>query len=159
MSLKPSFSFQYDGKPVSVDPSLSTWVIDDALTVTLCATQYRDFNACEWRLVFENHSDHDSAILSDIWDCDIVLPFPPNAPRPHPGLLKRADDRQVVRMQGMVSGANYSSNDIVSAQEYSLHPEVLNLNKPRHFENIGGSETHISVNGSQAKTCPTVSAA
>ena len=73
MSLKPSFSFQYDGKPVSVDPSLSTWVIDDALTVTLCATQYRDFNACEWRLVFENHSDHDSAILSDIWDCDIVF--------------------------------------------------------------------------------------
>ena len=138
MSLKPSFSFQYDGKPVSVDPSLSTWVIDDALTVTLCATQYRDFNACEWRLVFENHSDHDSAILSDIWDCDIVLPFPPNAQRPHPGLLKRAEDRQVVRMQGMVSGANYSSNDIVSAQEYSLHPEVLNLNKPRHFENIGG---------------------
>ncbi len=115
--MKPSFSFQYDGKPVTVDPSLSTWVIDDALTVTLVATHYNDFNACEWHLVFENHSDHDSTILSDIWDCDILLPFPKNAPRPHPGLLKRAEDRQVIRMQGMVNGANYSTNDSVSAQE------------------------------------------
>ena len=74
--IKPIFSFTYDGRRFQPTGEGNFWKIDDMLTVSLEAVEYKEFNAVHWLLNFENTGSVNSGILSDIWDCDISLPIP-----------------------------------------------------------------------------------
>ena len=74
--MKPNLSFNYNGTRFQADGDGPEWKIDDTLEVTLKAVEYPEFNAVHWLLEFANPSDRNSGILSDIWDCDVLLPLP-----------------------------------------------------------------------------------
>ena len=116
--MKPNFSFTYNGKRFQPTGDGPSWKLDDTLTVTLEATEYKEFNAVHWLLNFENSGSQNSGILSDIWDCDVSFPFP-YKPIQRPGYLFAEDAQAVAVMQGMVEGHYYNIDDTVSATEYS----------------------------------------
>ena len=116
--MKPNFSFVYNGKRFQPTGDGPSWRLDDTLTVTLEAVEYKEFNAVHWLLHFENPGTVNSGILSDIWDCDVSFPFP-YKPIERPGYLFAEDAQAVTVMQGMVEGSIYNSDDAASATEYS----------------------------------------
>ncbi len=116
--MKPNFSFTYNGNHFQPTGDGPSWKLDDTLTVTLEATEYKEFNAVHWLLNFENPGTQNSGILSDIWDCDVSFPFP-YKPIQRPGYLFAEDAQAVVVMQGMIEGNYYTIDDAVSATEYS----------------------------------------
>ena len=116
--MKPNFSFVYNGKRFQPTGDGPSWRLDDTLTVTLEAVEYKEFNAVQWLLHFENPGTTNSGILSDIWDCDVSFPFP-YKPIERPGYLFAEDAQAVTVMQGMVEGSIYNIDDATSATEYS----------------------------------------
>lgn len=86
------FSFLYDGKcfwdyamQTSVkqekDGLITEYLLKDGLKVTNIVKKYADFDALEWVTWFENAGDKPTGIISDLYDCDAVIPFEHENPR------------------------------------------------------------------------------
>ena len=118
MTFQPHFSFSYNGRRFEPTGEGHSWRLDDTLSVTLEATEYKEFNAVHWLLNFENTGSANSGILSDIWDCDVSIQLP-YSPIQRPGYLFDKDAQAVTVMQGMIGGETYSIDDAASATEYS----------------------------------------
>ncbi len=118
MTFQPHFSFSYNGRRFEPTGEGHSWRLDDTLSVTLEATEYKEFNAVHWLLNFENTGSANSGILSDIWDCDVSIQLP-YSPIQRSGYLFDKDAQAVTVMQGMVGGETYSIDDAASATEYS----------------------------------------
>lgn len=134
--LKPNFSLNYNGETLNLNKNTE---LENNVTVTMIKTEYKEFDALEWVLFFENKSDKNSGIISDIFDCDTVLPLSfPTAPLP--GYMPKQGDACVITMNGTVSGTNYWDNDKVSATEFGFNHEYLDKapNKTKCFSNSGG---------------------
>ncbi len=134
--MKPNFSFKYNGENFCAEHLPE---FEKGVSVTHDKKEYKEYDAVEWVLWFENKADCDSGIFSDILDCDAVLPMAlPEIPRA--GYRPTKGDLCVVTMNGMVEGKNYWENDKVSATEYGLNYEYLDKapNQTKKFENIGG---------------------
>ncbi len=144
--MKPNFSFKYDGKHFDFDEISKLKTVDGTsynlgndVEVSIKVNEYKDYDAIEWVLYFENKSDSDSGIFSDIMDCNALLPLKiPASPRA--GYMPKEGNVCVIAMNGMVDGAYYWENDKVSATEYEFHYEYLDLapNKTKSFANTGG---------------------
>ena len=65
--IKPQFSFLYDGKPYDGNGAIKT---------TLEVKKHEKFDAVEWVVWYENTSEQNSGILSEIKDIDAVLHLP-----------------------------------------------------------------------------------
>ena len=85
------FDFEYDGEPfvtwrktvtkeVNGDTTTTTYLFEDGLKFTNILTKHGD--AYEWVNWFENTSDKDSLRITNIKDCNIVLPMPHEDPPP-----------------------------------------------------------------------------
>ena len=142
--MKPDFSFKYNGKSFSGSeacaqstPSGMVYSLEDGVEVCLKINEYKDYNATEWVLHFENKSSANSGIFSDISDCDTLLPLQMPEP-PNPGYMPKQGNACVITMNGMVDGAYYWDYDKVSATEYGFNYEYLDKCKKRKYENIGG---------------------
>ena len=79
------FSFLYDGKSIwncevqkmvseNENEIITELTLSDGLKVTNIAKKHSG-NAYEWVNWFENTGSEPTKILSDIWDCDYVVPF------------------------------------------------------------------------------------
>ena len=136
--MKSSFSFKYNEKEFLLECN-QAHEMEKGVIVTPEVKEYRDFDALEWVLYFENKSDKKSGIFSDISDCDTLLPLSiPQGKRP--GYMPKSGDACVITMNGMVDGRYYWESDKVSASEYGFNYEYLDKapNKTKSFANIGG---------------------
>ena len=93
--LKPVFSYLYGGKDFNeVDSLINTKVI---------SKEYPEFDAVEWHVTFENSSNINSDILSNIKDCDILLELP-DYHRGSPTLRITEEAPKIMWMQGILEG-------------------------------------------------------
>ena len=138
--MKPEFSFNYREKRYvfSADKN-AKYELESGISVSVEAKSYKEYNAVEWVLWFENRSNNNSAIFSDILDCDTLLPLEyPEAKRP--GYMPKKGNACVITMNGMVDGSYYWENDKISSTEYGFNYEYLDNapNKTKCFANISG---------------------
>lgn len=145
--MKPNFSFNYADKLITADSSHSktpdgmVYELDKNVTATLIVKEYKEFDATEWIMYFENASDADSLIFSDIKDCHTTLPFEPFPPL-RPGNLRKEGELCVITMKGMVSPTYYKENDQISATEFSFMNEYLTQGKPKSFCCLGARSSN-----------------
>ena len=144
--MKPCFSLKYNGTEIHSSqmtgkstPDGMVYTLDKIITVTVQSRTFDKYDAIHWVLYFENKSDCNSGIISDINDCDTL--FVMNLPSvKQPGYMPKVGDACIITMTGMVEGVNYWENDKVSATEYTFNYEYLDKvsNKTKSFQNIGG---------------------
>lgn len=144
--MKPAFNFQYGGVPFRSEDvcGKSTadgeiFELENGVEVCLRKKEYKEFDAVEWVLYFENRSAESSGIFSNILDCDALLPLEMPSPPPS-GYRPVIGDACVITMKGMVGGRYYWDNDKVSATEYGLTCEYLDKvsHKTKRFASNGG---------------------
>lgn len=136
--MKKAFSFKYDEKPFNPECN-KAYEIESGITITPEVKEYKEYDAAEWVLYFENKSDKNSGIFSDILDCDTLLPLElPEVKRP--GYMTKEGDACVITMTGPVAGTVYCENDKVSATEFGFNYEYLDKvpDNTKSFCNIGG---------------------
>ena len=135
--MKPNFSLKYNGEKINSSGKITE--LEKDITVTQIIKEYKEYDAVEWVLFFENAAENNSGIFSDIFDCDTLLPltYPENK---KPGYKPETGDACIITMNGMVEGKYYWDNDNISASEYGFNYEYLDKapNKTKSFFNIGG---------------------
>jgi hypothetical protein len=148
------YSFKYGDKNIVSDTNEKITV--DCIAVTPVKKEYPEYNATEWVLYFENTSDRNSEILSEINDCDILLDVD-NIEKLRPGYKPESNYPRVTSMKGCVEGYNYQDNDVISATEYNTFDEFLIPGKIREYKNLTGRSSdgtmpffRISADGSGA---------
>ena len=140
--MKPKFSFNYDEQPFQLECSEAR-ELENGVIVSPEIKHYKEYDAIEWVLYFENRSDKNSGIFSDICDCDTLLPLK-MAEIKRPGFMPEVGDACVITMNGPVDGALYSENDKASAMEFNLNYEYLDKapDYTKTFANIGGRSSN-----------------
>ena len=85
--IKPSFSFKYNGVPfdelekeITELPGGFRVVLADGLTVDCRAEYFEEYGVTRWVNYFSNPTDHPSGKISELYDCDITVPFDPDPP-------------------------------------------------------------------------------
>ena len=135
--MKPNFSLKYNGETITSSGEVTT--LASGVTVTQTVKEYKEFDAVEWVLYFKNSTQENSGIISDILDCDALLPlkFPDDVKNGHRPVT---GDACVITMNGMVPGHLYWENDKASATEYGFNHEYLDKapQKTKSFANIDG---------------------
>ena len=136
--MKPNFSMKYNGEIIN-SAFKREIELESGVIVTQNIKEYKEYDAVEWVLYFENQSDKNSGIISDILDCDTLLPLEYPIDK-NPGYMPKCGDACVITMNGMVEGRYYWENDKVSATEYGFNYEYLDkaTNKTKSFANVGG---------------------
>ena len=142
--MKANFSFSYGGVDFNANSNHTStdnglvYAVDNDVTVTLKQTYYENFNALEWVLYFENKSDKNSKVFSDILDSNTLLDLTMTEKR-RPGFMPKEEDVNVISMNGMVGGWYYHEDDRVSSTEYNFHREYLDkLTNVRKYQNTNG---------------------
>lgn len=134
--MKPEFSLNYGNRQCTFSAVKdAVYELEKGVTVEVVCNNYPEFNATYWTLYFENKSGKKSEIISDIWDCNTLLPL--TYPRePRQGFKPIKGDVCVITMTGMVEGGYYWQNDKVSATEYNFNREYLDKEPTKRFSNI-----------------------
>lgn len=91
----PGLSFLYNGVPFAelekkeerIGDSIR-WTLPDGLVLTSTLKKFPKQRVYWWVNHWENPTDHDSGTVSELWDCDVELPF---APDPKPTRKDRQD--------------------------------------------------------------------
>lgn len=84
--IEKSFDLHYDGvgfseleKKVSITrngcETIYEYLLSDGLRIRRIMTEYPEYGAVEWVDHFENTSDHESGLITELWDCDATLPL------------------------------------------------------------------------------------
>ena len=95
--------------------------------------KFPEYNAAYEQHRIENPTDAD-ILVEKFVDYDLTLPLDGSAKNLHETTSGTA--LRVVRMEGMIPGPNYWSDDLRSALEYALTEDFLR--KKRWYENVGG---------------------
>lgn len=144
--MKPAFSFHYQGVPFHSGNAYGRaaeggeiFELGNGVEVCLRVKEYKEFDAVEWVLYFENKSNCDSGIFSDIFDADALLPLELPTPPSH-GYMPKEGDACVISMSGSVSGRYYWESDKISATEFGLNHKYLDKTsrKTKSFTNSSG---------------------
>ena len=138
--MKAEFSFTYGENTYCLAAQDgAVYEPEKDIRVSVVKKDYPAFDAEEWVLYFENNSDCNSGIFSDIWDCDTLLPFEDQS-KPRNGYRPVEGDSCVITMNGTVDGRYYWENDKVSATEYNFQYEYLDKarEQTKQFANVGG---------------------
>lgn len=136
--MKPSFSMKYNEEVFCLECN-KVYELEAGVSITPVIKEYKEYDAIEWVLYFENNSEKESGIISDIFDCDTLLPLEFSKEK-NPGYMTKNGDACIITMNGMVECKYYRDNDKVSASEYGFNYEYLDKapNKTKSFANIGG---------------------
>ncbi|MCQ2430828.1 MAG: alpha-galactosidase [Clostridia bacterium] len=85
--IEPGLSFLYDGVPFSeLDKRVEKtddaviYTLPDGLVLTCEIRRYPDSRVVWWVNRWYNPTDHDSGLISELWDCDVTIPFEPDEP-------------------------------------------------------------------------------
>ena len=136
--MNSEFSLKYGEKEYRFGTANNAkYELDDGVSVEVETKAYHEFNAVEWVLWFENKSDKNSEIFSEINDSDTLLSLKHPEPK-RPGYMPKQGDACVITMKGKVPGEYYWENDEVSATEHQFIHEYLGktAKKSKHFENV-----------------------
>lgn len=138
--MEKQFSFVYGETEYNFPAKdKACYELEDGVTVSVELKTYPKFNATEYVLWFENKSNKNSRIFSNINDCDslFALEFP--APK-KPNYMPKEGDPCIITMTGCVSNKYYWANDKVSAREFAFNLEYIDrpLYGKKRFENTGG---------------------
>jgi len=136
--MNAEFSFNYGEKFYKFAAENSAvYELEKGVTVSVVRKEYQAYDAVEWVLYFENTSDTNSQIISEISDCDTLLPFG-TFTVPRSGYKTEKGNACVITMNGAVEGRYYWENDKVSATEFNFNYEYLDRapGKTRQFANI-----------------------
>ena len=86
--MEPRFSFSYDGIPfpelnctVRQEGDDTVYTLPDGLELTCHVQREDDYGIVRWVNSWHNPTDHDSGRITDLYDCDITVPFDPDPPR------------------------------------------------------------------------------
>ena len=82
----PVFSFKLDGvsssdlrytkKEISENGILNTeYTFESSIRITTVLKKYENYDAYEWVNYIENISEHNSGVLTELFDCDVILPI------------------------------------------------------------------------------------
>ena len=137
--MRQYFSFKYGDKRCELSAlDNAVYTLADGVSARVAVKKYPECDAVEWLICFENRSDKNSEIISEIWDSDTLLPLDMPEPK-RQGYRPTVGDACVITMNGMVEGRLYWENDKASAEEYGLNYEYLDKapNKTKKFQNIG----------------------
>lgn len=120
--MKTEFSFYYGEKrhAFSVQNG-AVYELEPGVTVRVAAKEYSAFGATEWLLYFENKSDQDSQIFSDICDCDTVLPLE-FVEAPRSGYKPAQGNACVIAMNGKRPEGNPLFLKAGGKSPHNLHP-------------------------------------
>lgn len=139
-----SFSFKYGGETFDAArcgfagaASGKAFQVADGVRVTLEKKAWPEADAVEWLLWFENTGEKDSAVFSEINDCDLLHDFG-KLEHKRPGYSPKPGDIRIRTMKGMVPGIYYSNDDRVSAQEYEFRDIYLRWNESATVKNASG---------------------
>ncbi len=111
--------------------------LEKGVNVILKAKEHKEFDSIEWVLYFENTTNKNSQLLSEISDADILLPLD-IPPETKPGYMPKAGSLCVISMKGLVDGSNYWKKDALSASEFEFTPEWLEKGqRKKSFANFG----------------------
>ena len=138
--MKANYSFNYGKKNYTFSAKNGeVHELEHGIVVTTVAKEYKEFDALEWVLHLTNFSEENSGVISDLYDCDVLLPLTMPS-QPKAGYRPTKGNACVITMNGMVPGRFYWENDKVSATEYGLNLEYLDKapNKTKTFSNTGG---------------------
>lgn len=84
-SITPSFSFKYGGVPFSelekkvekTDKGIR-YTLHDGIIIDCELKKYPEERVYWWVNRWTNPTDHDSLTVSELWDCDVCIPFDPD---------------------------------------------------------------------------------
>jgi len=124
--MKADFSFNYEDKRITVKDFDSDMIYEPekGVIVTLSENKYSEYDATECVLYFENKSDKNSGIFSDIQDSNMVLPLE-IPPRNRKGYAPEKHNVKVTTMTGAIDGSLYVTNDKMSATEFEFNEVYL----------------------------------
>lgn len=114
--ITPAFSFSYNGIPFSQLEKKEEktadgirYTLPDGLIVTCSCKRYPKERVFWWVNRWENPTDHPSGLITDLWDCDVTLPF---APDPRPTRRDRQDTLEPTTLRVYeTKGANVVQDD------------------------------------------------
>ena len=137
--IKPNFNLKYDSNLFDAQAFNGVCEFANGVTVTADTKEYKKYDAVEWVWYFENTSNQNSGVFSDIWDCDVLLPLD-FTESPKAGYQTKEGDACVITMNGPVSGTTYVDNDKGSAVEFGFNYEYFDKvpDKAKSFCNKGG---------------------
>lgn len=85
--VQPGLSFVYDGVPfaeldkkVEQLPDGVRYTLPDGVIVTCSLKKYPGQRVYWWVNRWENPTDRQSGLVTDLWDCDVTIPFDPDEP-------------------------------------------------------------------------------
>ncbi len=134
--MKKQFSFNYNGEKKILTAG-GTYKLDDTLTVTSELREFPEFGAYEWVQYFENPSDKNSGIISDILDCDstVLLNMPERKKNGYnPNIAD--GDACVISMVGTVDGKVYfTGKNRESAEEFGLYESYFKNTNTLEYQN------------------------
>lgn len=137
--MKPEFRFHYGEKEYTLAAVQgAVYELDEGVSVQVEAKAHERYDAVEWVLWLENGGTENSAVFSDILDCDTLLPFS-SMPAARSGYRTTEGDACVIAMGGMVPPPCYWENDAVAATEFAPRREYLDKaeDKTKRFANTG----------------------
>ena len=116
------FSFNYDGKRLHFRDD-GEYKIDENLTVVSKRTDFSEFDAFYRVIWFENTGKSNSKIISDIIDCDTVIPL--EYEKRVKGYMPSDESVCVISMKGGVEGRIHHWSNEMSATEFSFSKDYL----------------------------------
>ena len=105
------------------------FTLEDGLEITQKVTYYEKYNSVHWVLWFENKSDNDTAIISELYDCDVSYPFYDKFVNKKPGYMYSGEGIPKVFR---TTGSNWVKDEYVS------YFEELMPNNERLYSCTGG---------------------
>lgn len=83
--ITPSFSFKYNGVPFSeIDKTILqnndslVYTLPDGLEMTCKIERFPQYGVTKWTNYWNNKGDSDSGLITELFDCDIIIPFDPD---------------------------------------------------------------------------------
>ncbi len=128
--LSPTVVRSRDGNCYKVE-----YTYADGLKVTTEFRYFPKFNAAEWFSWFENVADHPTPIISDLWDCDLVLPFLHQNAFKHCPILPNPDD---------VTKVHHAQGSLWIPEEFCDIVHRLHTNKPLDVTASGGRSSQAA---------------
>ncbi len=140
----PYFSFNYNGESTAEvlknakvtsaakeEAVETTFVLPDGLEITQSIKEYPNYGATEWVVSLNNNSSEHSGLITELFDCDIALPFEYDAPQT-PGFNVKESAAAIYNPKGSV----WARDEFVSSANYILP------GKTQKYNNDGGRSSN-----------------
>lgn len=146
---QPRFSFKLNGvemKELSYtvaqcaegDSLRTEYLFEDGLKITNIATKYEKYDAYEWVNYLENTSDENTGIISELYDCDVILPMLHEEPYRNQSYLPSVEEATKIYSP---SGSNWNR------KEFYCDVDELACNKYIHHIYPGVTKSYSCIGG------------